>query len=90
MLTEASQPRFAPGVRLRQDGLRGQWVVLAPERLLQPDAQALAILRRIDGESSVASIIDALVAEYGAPRAEIAEDTLALLRDLAARGILRA
>ena len=37
--------RFPPYVKFRFDGKRQAWVVLAPERLLLPDEQAVEILR---------------------------------------------
>src|SRR5438105_15091825 len=50
--------RFAPHVRFRFDELRKAWIVLAPERLLLPDEQAVEILRLIDGERAIDLIID--------------------------------
>ncbi|WP_235035062.1 pyrroloquinoline quinone biosynthesis peptide chaperone PqqD [Roseomonas sp. 18066] len=89
-MTEADIPRFAPGVRFRFDKAREAWALLAPERLFQPDAQAAAILQRVDGQRSIAAIIDALAADYAAPRELIAADVLAMLQDLAGKGLLRA
>ena len=50
--------RFAPHARFRFDEVRQAWVVLAPERLLLPDEQAVEILRLIDGERAVDAIIE--------------------------------
>jgi pyrroloquinoline quinone biosynthesis protein D len=88
-MTDLRIPRFAPGVRLRHDAVRGAWVVLAPERLFMPDAHALAVLKLVDGARSVDGIVAALAALYDAPQAEIAADVAALMEDLAARGALR-
>ena len=85
---EAIRPRFASHVRFKFDKRRGQWVVLAPERLLLPDENSVEILQRCTGEATLADIIDQLSAEFDAPRAEIAADVVALVRDLADRGIL--
>ncbi|MDB5315943.1 MAG: PqqD [Rhodospirillales bacterium] len=87
-LDEASQPRLARGFRLRQDAARGRTVVLGPERVFEADETALATLALIDGERSVATIIDTLVAQYVAPRAEIAGDVLEMLADLVERGVV--
>jgi pyrroloquinoline quinone biosynthesis protein D len=88
-VTEEDVPRFASGVRFRRDKARGAWVLLAPERLFQPDAQAVAVLERIDGQRSLAAIIDDLAAAYAAPRALIAGDVVSMVNDLAGKGIFR-
>lgn len=81
-------PRFAPGVRLQHDRVRDRWVVMAPERMIVPDAIALEVLRLIDGTLDEAAIIDALAARFAAPRSEIAADVQELLDELAAKGVL--
>jgi pyrroloquinoline quinone biosynthesis protein D len=81
--------RFAPHARFRFDEVRQAWIVLAPERLLLPDEQAVAILRLVDGERDGNAIIDALSVEYEAPREVIAGDVLAMLQDLVDKKVLR-
>src|SRR6516225_7903465 len=81
--------RFAPPARFRFDEVRQAWVVLAPERLLLPDEQAVEILRLIDGERAVDTVIDELVRRYEAPRELIATDVVAMLQDLADKKVLR-
>ena len=81
--------RFAPHVRFRFDDTRQAWVVLAPERLLLPDEQAVEILQLIDGERGVDSVIDELVRRYEAPREVIASDVLKMLQDLVDKKVLR-
>ena len=88
-MTPDSVPRFAPGVRFRFDKARAAWALLAPERLFQPDEQAAAILQLVDGVRSIEAITGALAAQYDAPRDLIAGDVLAMLQDLAAKGLLR-
>jgi pyrroloquinoline quinone biosynthesis protein D len=85
----AAVPAFAPGVRLREDAVRGGWVVLAPERLFMPDEHALAVLKLVDGVRSMAAIIDCLAARFDAPRDLIAGDVATLLQDLADKGVIR-
>jgi pyrroloquinoline quinone biosynthesis protein D len=87
-IAEADIPRLARGVRLRDDQARGRTIVLAPERLFVPDDTALAVLTLLDGQRSAGDVIDALAAQYDAPRAEIAADVLALLAELAERGVV--
>ncbi|WP_424135501.1 pyrroloquinoline quinone biosynthesis peptide chaperone PqqD [Roseomonas chloroacetimidivorans] len=81
-------PRFARGMRLREDLARDRWVVMGPERLFVPDPVALEILRLMDGTRSLDAIVDDLAARFDAPRATIATDVTALLEDLAARGVV--
>ncbi len=80
---------FAPHVRFRFDETRKAWVVLAPERLLLPDEQAVEILRLIDGERDVDAIIDDLARRFDAPRDVIAGDVLPMLQDLVDKRVLR-
>jgi pyrroloquinoline quinone biosynthesis protein D len=87
-ITETSVPRLPRGVRLRFDEARQQWVILAPERVLMPDEMAVTILQRCLDGASVGTVIDQLVTEYDAPRAEIAADVLAMLQDLADKAML--
>ena len=88
-MDEDAMPRLAPGVRLKFDQARDCWVVLAPERVVMPDETALEILRRCDGETQLGAIIDALAAEYEAPRETIAADVRELMGELTRNGILR-
>jgi pyrroloquinoline quinone biosynthesis protein D len=82
-------PVFAPGVRYRFDKARGCWALLAPERLFQPDEQAVAILQLVDGSHSVAAIIADLAQRYQASAELIAADVLTMLDDLAGKGMIR-
>ena len=84
----SSQLRFAPHVKFRHDETRGRWVVLAPERLLLPDDQAVEILKLIDGALSVDGVIDALARRFEAPRDVIAGNVMGMLQDLADKGVL--
>lgn len=88
-VAEEAVPRFAPGVRLRHDTVRGGWVVLAPERLFVPDEHAVEVLRLVDGKRSLGAIVDDLAARYDAPRDAIAADVAAMLRDLGGKGAVR-
>src|SRR5262245_2321798 len=58
---------FASHVRFRFDETRSAWVVLAPERLLLPDEQAVEILSLIDGQRDVDAVIDELAGRFDAP-----------------------
>jgi pyrroloquinoline quinone biosynthesis protein D len=80
---------FAPHVRFRFDERRKAWIVLAPERLLLPDEQAVVILQLIDGKRDVDAIIDELAGQFDAPRGVIAGDVLPMLQDLVDKKVLR-
>jgi pyrroloquinoline quinone biosynthesis protein D len=81
--------RFAPHVRFRFDKTRQAWVVLAPERLLLPDEQAVEILQLIDGARAVDAVIDELAGRYDAPRDVIAVDVSKMLQDLVDKKVLQ-
>jgi len=75
-------------VRLRHDEARGQWLLLAPERVVKTDAIAVEILKRCTGERTIRDIVDDLAAVYAADRARIAADVRALLAELAGKRML--
>jgi pyrroloquinoline quinone biosynthesis protein D len=86
----ASVVRFAPHARFRFDETRQAWVILAPERLLLPDEQAVAILKLIDGVRDVDAVVAQLSRDYEAPRDLIAADVLLMLQDLVDKKVLHA
>ncbi len=88
-MTSDAVPAYAPGVRLREDKVRGGWVVLAPERLFVPDEHAVAVLQLVDGARSVSDIVDDLAKRYDAPRELIADDVSAMLQELKVKGAIR-
>jgi pyrroloquinoline quinone biosynthesis protein D len=80
---------FAPHIVFRFDEVRQRWVILAPERLMLPDEQAVEILKLVDGKTGVAAIVDSLATRYSqAPRELIAKDVTAMLQDLTDKGCL--
>ena len=81
----ADYPRLAPGVRLHHDQVRGAWVLLSPERIIETEGPAHDILSRCDGSRTMDQIVDELAEQYAAPRAEIATDVEALLAELTAK-----
>lgn len=88
-VSESSVLRIAPHIVFRFDDTRQRWIMMAPERLMLPDEQAVEILRLVDGKTSVGAMIDALAARYTqAPRDLIAKDVTAMLQDLADKGCL--
>ena len=80
-------PRY---VRLRHDTGRQRWVLLAPERVFSPDETGLAVLRLCDGRRTVMDIATQLAQEYDADVEQIAADVIAMLQDLADKGVVKA
>jgi pyrroloquinoline quinone biosynthesis protein D len=102
-MSETSEPRAAPSrlivsaetilrlprhVKLRHDPGRGRWIILAPERVFNPDETAVEVLKLMDGQRSVSEIADALSREYQAPLEEVTTDIIAMLQDLTDKGVL--
>ncbi len=79
---------LARHVKLRQDAVRGRWVILAPERVFTPDAVAVAVLQLCDGSRSVGEIAGELARIYDAPTERILSDITELLQGLADKGVV--
>ena len=88
IVAEVTRPVLPRHAKLRFDGTRQRWVILAPERVLAPDDIAVEVLQLCDGVRSVTTIIDSLVEKYNAPREAIAGDVITMLQDLADKGFL--
>ena len=89
MVGSASVLKLAPHIVFRFDETRQRWIMMAPERLMLPDEQAVEILQLVDGKAGVSTIVDALAARYTqAPREVIAKDVTAMLQDLLDKGCL--
>lgn len=87
-VASTAKPRLPRGVRLRHDEVRNVWLLLAPERVLNPDAIAVTVLKLCDGDRTVDGIIDELAAAYAAPREQIETDVKTMLGDLADKRVL--
>lgn len=81
-------PRLAPGVKLRNDPKRGP-ILLGPERILELDDIAQAIVAKFDGTKRVSEIAAALAKEYDANAGDIRTDIDALLKDLTTKGYVK-
>lgn len=90
VIDEDSRPRLPRGVRLKHDEARGQWVILAPERMFVLDDTGLEIIKAVDGAADVAAIVDGLAARFRAPRELILADVVKLLQDFADKGVVQA
>lgn len=90
IITGVSKPALPRHIKLRHDAGRGRWIILAPERVYDPDDIAVAVLQRCDGASSVDEIAAALAAEYQAPVDVIVADIVTMLQELADKGVVTA
>jgi pyrroloquinoline quinone biosynthesis protein D len=89
VVTGASRPALPPHIKLRHDAGRGRWIILAPERVFDPDETAVEVLKLCDGARTVADIAGVLAKEYNAPVGEISADIVAMLQDLADKGVVK-
>ncbi|MCC4621143.1 pyrroloquinoline quinone biosynthesis peptide chaperone PqqD [Xanthomonas cassavae CFBP 4642] len=84
-----SQPALRAGVRLQYDRARDQWVLLAPERVVELDEIAVVVAQRFDGMRSLAQIALELAAEFDADPAQIEADVIELTGTLHQKRLLR-
>lgn len=89
MITAATVPSLPKHIKLRHDPGRNRWVILAPERVFNPDDTAVEILKQCDGVRTVQNIAAQLAKDYNAPEAEILTDIIAMLQDLSDKGVLK-
>jgi pyrroloquinoline quinone biosynthesis protein D len=90
VISDSSVPRLPRHVKFRFDEARQQWLLLAPERVLMPDEIAVEIIKLCDGVATVGAISDALAAKFEAPRDQVGSDVIAMLQDLADKGVIAA
>jgi pyrroloquinoline quinone biosynthesis protein D len=88
VLSAESRPALARGRRLHYDEPRDRWVIQAPERVLSPDPIAVEVLKLCDGSHTVAEVAESLSVRYNAPKEQIEADILAMLQDLADKGVI--
>jgi pyrroloquinoline quinone biosynthesis protein D len=79
---EQSRPMLARGVRLRNDPITGEPILLFPEGFLPLDEIAYDILRRCSGKATLESIIVSLAEEYETDRDTIRSDVCECLVQL--------
>ena len=88
-IPEDARPRLPRGVRLTHNEAQGGWVLLAPERIFKADAIAVEILKRCDGQATLATIVDDLARTYSAPRDRILTDVTTLLSGLVEKRLMQ-
>jgi pyrroloquinoline quinone biosynthesis protein D len=80
-------PRLPLGVRLRNDTVRGRWVLLAPERIFEVDDVGVAILECCDGRGLEAMLAD-LSKTFDAPVEAIKGDVVSFLQGFAEKRVI--
>ena len=65
-LSTASQPRIGPGFRLQWEPVQDCHVLLYPEGMVKLNGSAGEIMKRCDGERTVAAIVDDLEKAFSA------------------------
>nr|WP_102958707.1 pyrroloquinoline quinone biosynthesis peptide chaperone PqqD [Mangrovicella endophytica] len=81
-LDDGTVPRFPRGVKFREDKVRGQHMLLGPERIFNADPVATQILSLCDGKRTIVEIVDALTEVFAADAATIRPDVESFLIDL--------
>jgi coenzyme PQQ biosynthesis protein PqqD len=89
-LADDAVPRLPRGVRLSYDEARKRWLLLAPERLYELNDVALAVLKLVDGQRSLAAIAGELARTYNADAAVILADAKELVHGLAQKRLIEA
>ncbi|HUS55862.1 MAG TPA: pyrroloquinoline quinone biosynthesis peptide chaperone PqqD [Thermohalobaculum sp.] len=89
-LPDDARPVLLRGVRIHWDKVRGNWVLLAPERALALDEIGAAILAETDGKTSFAEIVERLASKYNSPAEQIAGDARRFLVSLIDRRMAEA
>lgn len=79
-------PRIPPRFRLQFEAAQDRWVLLYPEGMVQLNLPAAEILKRCDGEHTVAAVIEELQTAFG--QADLRADVTQFLTDAYARGWL--
>lgn len=87
-VTGATVARLARGVRLREDPVRGQTVLLAPERALALNEIAVAIVKALDGERDLDTIAEDFARQFEAPKDQVLSDVIAFIREFSDRRLL--
>ncbi len=80
--------KLARGVRLREDPVRGQTVLLAPERALALDEIAVMIVKALDGKRSLDQIVEEFATKFDAPKEHILSDVIAFVEEFSKRRML--
>ncbi len=87
-VTAQTVAKLARGVRLREDPVRGQTVLLAPERALALDEIAVMIVKALDGERDLDAIAQEFSVTFEEPKERILTDVIAFVVEFSKRRML--
>lgn len=87
-LTQNSLPALARGVRLRDDPITGEPILLYPEGVLELDETTHEIVRRCSGNATLEAIILALADEYEIDAETLQSDVRECLEQLRERMLI--
>jgi pyrroloquinoline quinone biosynthesis protein D len=88
-LQYADVPKLPRHAKLRYDEARKKWIINAPERVFELDKTASEIMRLLDRNLTINSIIDKLLEKFKeAPREAVTKDVLEMLQSLADKGFV--
>lgn len=86
--TQHSRPVLARGVRLRDDPITGEPILLYPEGVLELDETTHDIVRRCSGNATLESIVSALAEEYEIDAETLQSDVCECLEQLRERMLI--
>jgi pyrroloquinoline quinone biosynthesis protein D len=89
IVDQDTKPVLPRHIKLRHDAGRDAWVLLAPERVFNPDPIAVEVLKLCDGNRNVSDIAVVLAKDFQAPEETIRVDIIAMLQDLADKGVVK-
>ncbi len=88
MVDADTKPKLPRHIKLRHDEGRARWIVLAPERVFEPDDIAVEVLKLCDGNRTMSDIAAQLASDYQAPADVILNDIVSMVQDLADKGVV--
>jgi pyrroloquinoline quinone biosynthesis protein D len=83
------KPKLAPKTKLRLDQKTGKYILLYPEKGLLLNPTGAAILKRCDGERTLAQIVSGLAEEFSADAEQLRGQVLTFVQGLLDRGLLQ-
>lgn len=78
LYSSSTVPQVAPGKRFQWEEAQQCWVILYPEGMIKLNSSAAEIMKRIDGERTVAGIVEDLHQVY--PGADLEPDVYRFLK----------
>jgi coenzyme PQQ biosynthesis protein PqqD len=87
-MNSQARPRFGKGVKLHH-GADGSLMLLVPEGALVLNRVASVALQFVDGERSLAEIVDSVVEQFDVEPERARDDLTALFDRLAERGFVK-